>query len=154
MGLSILLIFNQGKCHDAGHEPDRFRHPAVPNTHPMITNITAPLPRLHLMAWRCPSCRKAAWVGCDSLCLVFRSGDHYVFAVGESTTTLTIRLSSAAIGLFKSHGIGADDLARIAARWALCRGMKAVTLELTSKEFTDLYLSVCPYLEEGLAHAA
>jgi hypothetical protein len=122
--------------------------------HPMTPSITSPQARLHLMGWRCPSCRKAPSVGCESLCLVFRSGEQYVFAVGDSTTTLTITLSSAAIGLFKSHGIGADDVARIAARWALGRGMTTVNLELSSDELTELYLSLCPYLNEGLPKAA
>jgi hypothetical protein len=121
---------------------------------PMISGITSPQPRLQLIGWRCPSCRKTPQVGCESLCLVFRSGEQYVFAVDDSTKIFTVRLSSAAIGLFKSHGIGADDLARIAARWALGRGRKTVTLELSSQEFTDLYLSLCPYLDEGLPQAA
>jgi hypothetical protein len=53
--------------------------------------------------------------GNDGLLLVFRSGEQYIFALGDSTKTLPVRLASAAIGLFRSHGIGADDLARLAA---------------------------------------
>jgi hypothetical protein len=135
MGLSILLTPQPRSCDDSENEPYHFRRPALPK---LCTPMIA----------------KVAQAGCASLCLVFRSGEQYVFAVGDSTKTFTVRLSSAAIGLFKSHGIGADDLARIAARWALGRGMKTVTLELTSEEFTDLYLSVYPYLDEGLSRAA
>jgi hypothetical protein len=92
--------------------------------------------------------------GNDRLLLVFRSGEQYVFAIDDSAKTLPIRLSSAAIGLFKSHGIGADDLARLAARWALRRGLTRVDLALSSEHFTELYLAISPDLEDGLRQAA
>jgi len=155
MGLPILLTPNHGDAMTQNTSPTACATPHCPTcARPMISSVRSPQPRLHLMGWRCSSCRKASQVGCESLCLVFRSGEQYVFAVGDSPTTLAIKLSSAAIGLFKSHGIGADDLARIAARWALGRGMTTVNLELSSDEFTELYLSLCPYLDEGLPQAA
>ena len=156
MGLPILLTLQQGDAAmTQATSPTASATLQCPTCAPAnIATVASPQPRLQLMGWRCPSCRKAAPVGCESLCLVFRSGEQYVFAVGDSTKTFTVRLSSAAIGLFKSHGLGADDVARIAARWALGRGMDTVTLELSSEEFTDLYLSVCPYLDEGLPQAA
>jgi hypothetical protein len=80
--------------------------------------------------------------------LVFRSGEQYIFALDNCATTLPVRLSSAAIGLFKNHGIGADGLARRAARWAMSRGMVSVDLALTSEYFTELYLTVSTYLQE------
>ena len=92
--------------------------------------------------------------GNDGLLLVFRSGEQYIFALGDSTKTLPVRLSSAAIGLFKSHGIGADDLARLAARWALSRGLNSVDLALSSEHFTELYLTVYPDFVDALRQAA
>jgi hypothetical protein len=86
--------------------------------------------------------------------LVFRSGEQYIFAIDDCATTLPIRLSSAAIGLFKSHGIGADDLARLAARWALSRELSSVDLSLSSEHFTELYLTVYPNVEDARRQAA
>jgi hypothetical protein len=90
----------------------------------------------------------------ESLVLVFRSGEDYVFTVGDSTTTLPIGLSSAAIGLFKSHGLGAHDVARLAAQWAMSRGMRAVNFAQSRDDFTDLYLSAVPSLTERVSQAA
>jgi hypothetical protein len=88
--------------------------------------------------------------GHDRLVLVFRSGEDYVFTMGESATTLSVRLSSAAVSLFKSHGIGADDLASLAAQWAWGRHMTRVDLAVTSDHFTELYLALSVYLDNGL----
>jgi hypothetical protein len=85
---------------------------------------------------------------------MFRSGEQYIFALNTSSTTLPVRLSSAAIGLFKSHGIGADDLASLAARWALSRGLNSVDLALSSEHFTELYLTVYPDFVDALRQAA
>ena len=90
----------------------------------------------------------------ERLVLVFRSSEDYIFAVGDSTNTLIVRLSSEAIGLFKSHGIGADDLARLAARWAHGCRRTSVDLALTGKDFPELYLAVFPSLEDGLRQVA
>jgi hypothetical protein len=90
----------------------------------------------------------------ERLILIFRSGEEYVFTMGDSTMTLPVRLSSAAIGLFKSHGMGADDLAHLAAQWALRRNMTSVDLALSNEHFTELYLAISPDLEDGLRQAA
>jgi hypothetical protein len=73
--------------------------------------------------------------------LVFRGGEEYVFAYGSSNGMLTVALSSEAIALFKSHHIGADELARRAAEWALLRGRVSgtVTLGLQHEEFAAFY---------------
>jgi hypothetical protein len=86
--------------------------------------------------------------------LVFRSGDQYVFTIGESTQTIAVRLSSAAIGLFQSHGLGADDVARLAARWGLGRGVITVDLNVKNEDFTALYLELYPFLVKELEQAA
>lgn len=90
----------------------------------------------------------------DRLHFVFRGGEDYVFAVDDSSNTLCVRLSSAAIGLFKSHGIGAEDLALLAARWAHGCRITSVDLALTGEDLTELYLTVFPSLDDGLRRVA
>ncbi|HJR76589.1 MAG TPA: hypothetical protein VJ805_06435 [Nitrospiraceae bacterium] len=66
---------------------------------------------------------------------------EYVFAYGSSRGMLTVVLSTEAIALFKSHDIGADELVRKAAEWALLRGRASgtVTLGLHHEELAAFY---------------
>jgi hypothetical protein len=94
-----------------------------------------------LLKWHCSHCAHAGMTAKHGIQLVFRSGLEYVFAYGSSTGMLTVMLSSEAIALFKTHHIGADELARRAAEWALLRGRphSRVNLGLQHEELAALY---------------
>ena len=86
--------------------------------------------RIELLTWRCSRCAHMGMTARHGIQLVFRSGLGYVFAYGSSNEMLTVMLSSQAIALFKTHHIGADELARRAAAWALLRGRPCSTVNL------------------------
>lgn len=111
------------------------RYPMVPATH----NRSADSNRL--LEWHCTRCTHTGKTAGPKMHLVFRGGFQYVFAYDVSGLTLTVILSSPAIGLFNSHHIGADELAWKAAEWALLRGQinKAVDLGLKSDDLPNFY---------------
>lgn len=94
-----------------------------------------------LLRWRCSQCAHTGLTARQGIQLVFRGGMEYVFAYGSSSGMLTVALSSEAIALFKSHRIGADELARRAAEWALLRGRASgtETLGFHDEEFAAFY---------------
>ena len=94
-----------------------------------------------LLVWHCSHCAHQGVTARQGIQLVFRGGEEYVFAYGSSKGMLTVALSSEAIALFKSHHVGADELARRAAEWALLRGRVSgtVTLSLQHEEFAAFY---------------
>jgi hypothetical protein len=94
-----------------------------------------------LLVWHCSHCAHQGMTAKQGIQLVFRGGEEYVFAYGSSSGMLTVALSSEAIALFKSHHIGADELARRAAEWALLRGRVSgtVTLGLQHEELAAFY---------------
>ena len=110
--------------------------PMVPSTHQFQGADSN-----ELLGWRCSQCAHTGLTARQGIQLVFRGGMEYVFAYGSSSGMLTVALSSEAIGLFKSHHIGADELARKVAEWALLRGCAGgtVTLGLHDEELSAFY---------------
>ncbi len=117
--------------------------PCCPSHYPMVPaaqhNRGADSNRL--LEWHCTQCAHTGHTPSRKMQLVFRGGFQYVFAYDASGRTLTVVLSSAAIGLFNSHHVGADELAWRAAGWALLRGHinRTVDLGLTSDDLADFY---------------
>ena len=108
--------------HPMAQSPDTFRN----------TDAT------ELLEWYCPYCAHKGMTAKRGIQLVFRAAGEYVFAYAGSKDTLTVTLSSSAIGLFKSHHIGADELAWRAAEWALLRGRTRGT-DLKAEELARFY---------------
>jgi hypothetical protein len=105
-----------------------------------------------LLQWHCSSCAHIGVTASQGLQLVFRGGQEYIFTFGGSMTTLSVVLTGPAIGLFRTHMIGADELAWRAAEWALLRGRVGgtVRLDLQSYDLADLYLYL--YADEVSGH--
>lgn len=94
-----------------------------------------------LLEWRCSTCGHRGYTASLGLQLVFRGEKEYIFTFGRSMSTLTVRLSSPAVGLFRSHLIGADELASRTAEWALLRGRKGGIVSLgLQDDLADFYL--------------
>jgi len=115
--------------------------PSCSSLHPMaLSPRNLRNPEIHeLLEWHCPHCAHKGMTARRGVQLVFRAADEYVFAYAGSKETLTVTLSSAAIGLFKSHHIGADELAYRAAAWALLRGRTEGTVNLRAEELAQFY---------------
>ena len=94
-----------------------------------------------LLTWHCSHCAHAGMTARHGIQLVFRSGLKYVFVYGSSSGMLTVVLSSEAVALFKTHHMGADELAKRAADWALLRGRpnSTVNLGLQHEELASFY---------------
>jgi hypothetical protein len=94
-----------------------------------------------LLKWHCSHCAHAGMTARQGIQLIFRSGLEYVFAYGSSNGMLTVMLSREAIALFKTHHIGADELARRAAEWWLLLGRPngMVNLGLRHEEMAAFY---------------
>lgn len=94
-----------------------------------------------LLEWRCSTCGHKGYTASLGLQLVFRGEKEYIFTFGHSMATLTVRLSSPAVGLFRSHLIGADELASRTAEWALLHGRKSGIVSLgLQDDLADFYL--------------
>jgi hypothetical protein len=75
--------------------------------------------------------------------LVFRGGYEYVFAQGETTDTLTVTLSTAAINMFEKYNVTPDDLAKQAAEWAVSMKRWSGTVDFSAA--SDDLLEFCQF---------
>ena len=70
----------------------------------------------------CTLCRHQGFRSREGVILLFRGGYEFKFSYGPSVQTITIVLSSAAVNLWSTHDVKDDQLAKIAAEWALLCG--------------------------------
>ncbi|GMV50213.1 hypothetical protein FBQ96_02830 [Nitrospirales bacterium NOB] len=93
----------------------------------------------------CPSCGHRGFKSREGVLLLFRCGSDYQFSYGPSVKTITVALSSAAVNLWSTHGVSADQLAKMAAEWGLVCGRPSqrVRLRISEPDFADCYLYFC-----------
>ena len=93
----------------------------------------------------CTLCGHRGFRSRDGVILLFRGGYEYKFSYGPSIQTLNIVLSSAAVNLWGTHDVSDDQLAKIAAEWALLCGhtSRQIHLGIPAEEFADCYLYFC-----------
>lgn len=101
--------------------------------------------RTGLEAMECPLCGHRGFRSREGVSLLFRGGYEFKFSYGPSIQIITIVLSSAAVNLWGTHDVTDDQLAKIAAEWALLCGHKdgQVHLGIPSEQFADFYLYFC-----------
>ena len=104
-------------------------------------------PRRGLELMICPTCGHRGFRSREGVLLLFRGGYEFKFSYGPSIQTITIVLSSAAVNLWSTHDVKDDQLAKIAAEWALLCGRtdKQVHLGIPAEEFADFYLYFCKH---------
>ena len=93
----------------------------------------------------CTQCGHRGFRSREGVLLLFRGGLEFKFSYGPSLQTVTVVLSSASVNLWGTHGVNEDQLAKIAAEWALLCGNKIqrVHLGLPAEELADFYLYFC-----------
>ncbi len=93
----------------------------------------------------CTLCGHRGFRSREGVILLFRGGYEFKFSYGPSVQTITIVLSSAAVNLWSTHDVKDDQLAKIAAEWALLCGhtSRQVHLGIPAEEFADFYLYFC-----------
>ncbi|MBI4000943.1 MAG: hypothetical protein HY348_04075 [Nitrospira defluvii] len=93
----------------------------------------------------CTRCGHRGFRSQEGVILLFRGGYEFKFSYGPSVQTITIVLSSAAVNLWSTHDVTDDQLAKIAAEWALLCGhtSRQVHLGIPAEEFADFYLYFC-----------
>ncbi len=101
--------------------------------------------RMGLEPMVCTLCGHRGFRSREGVLLLFRGGYEFKFSYGPSIHTITIVLSSAAVNLWGTHDVTDDQLAKIAAEWALLCGhtSKQVHLGIPADEFADFYLYFC-----------
>ena len=101
--------------------------------------------QLGLESMVCPRCGHRGFRSRDGVILLFRGGYEFKFSYGPSVQTITIVLSSAAVNLWGTHNVHEEQLAKIAAEWALLCGRtgNSVHLGIPAEEFADFYLYFC-----------
>ena len=84
--------------------------------------------------------------------LLFRGGYEFKFSYGPSIQTITIVLSSASVNLWGTHDVNEEQLAKMAAEWALLCGRadKQIHLGIPAEEFADFYLYFCRHHRSSL----
>lgn len=104
-------------------------------------------PRTGLEPMVCPVCGHRGFRSRDGVILLFRGGYEFKFSYGPSIRTITIVLSSAAVNLWSTHNVNDDQLAKLAAEWALLCGRteRQVHLGIPAEEFADFYLYFCTH---------
>lgn len=104
-------------------------------------------PRTGLEPMVCLVCGHRGFRSRDGVILLFRGGYEFKFSYGPSIQTITIVLSSAAVNLWSTHDVKEDQLAKIAAEWALLCGHtgRQIHLGIPAEEFADLYLYFCKH---------
>jgi hypothetical protein len=102
-------------------------------------------PRTGLELMICTLCGHRGFRSRDGVILIFRGGYEYKFCYGPSIQTISIVLSSAAVNLWGTHGVSDDQLAKIAAEWALLCGhtTRPIHLGIPAEDFADCYLYFC-----------
>ena len=95
----------------------------------------------------CTTCGHRGYRSREGVLLLFRGGYEFKFSYGPSTQTITIILSSAAVNLWSTHDVKDDQLAKIAAEWALICGRldKQIHLGIPAEEFAEFYLYFCKH---------
>lgn len=93
----------------------------------------------------CTLCGHRGFRSREGVILLFRGGYEFKFSYGPSIQTISIVLSSAAVNLWSTHDVNDDQLAKIAAEWALLCGhtSRQVHLGIPAEEFADFYLYFC-----------
>lgn len=93
----------------------------------------------------CTTCKHKGLRSREGVIPLFRGGHEFKFSYGPSTRTVTVRLSSASVNLWGTHGVSEEQLAKLAAEWTLLCGntKKPVNLGIPAEEFADLYLYFC-----------
>ena len=101
--------------------------------------------RTGLETWVCSVCGHRGYRSREGVIPLFRGGHEFKFSYGPSTHTITVVLSSASVNLWGTHGVNEEQLAKMAAEWALLCGniKKPVHLGLPSEEFAEFYLYFC-----------
>jgi hypothetical protein len=125
------------------HRPPRC--PKYGCGHVMMIDSSGLNPISGLRRWSCAVCGHNGMTTEHGMNLLFRGGLEYVFGFGVSLTPLTIVLSSAAIGLYSSHGVKTDELAALMAEWVLLSGKceGKVFFSLETEAFADFYNYFC-----------
>lgn len=93
----------------------------------------------------CTLCGHRGFRSREGVILLFRGGYEFKFSYGPSIQTISIVLSSAAVNLWGTHDVNDDQLAKIAAEWALLCGhtSRQIHLGIPAEEFADFYLYFC-----------
>jgi hypothetical protein len=73
--------------------------------------------------------------------VLFGLRHEFLIGYGPSLSTMTIKLSEAALTLFGEHGLTPDRIAAYAAEWALLSGCKTGIVRLSGNQsaLTDCY---------------
>lgn len=104
-------------------------------------------PRTGLEPMVCLACKHRGFRSREGVILLFRGGYEFKFSYGPSIQTITIVLSSAAVNLWSTHDVNDDQLAKLAAEWALLCGHagRQIHLGIPAEEFADFYLYFCKH---------
>jgi hypothetical protein len=72
--------------------------------------------------------------------LVFRSGHEYVFIQGETSDFLTVKVPVTAMNMFEQYAVTEEDVARLAAEWALyCKRTRKIVDLSSSDDLSEFY---------------
>ena len=95
----------------------------------------------------CQQCGHRGFQSREGVMLLFRGGYEFKFSYGPSLQTITIILSSASVNLWGTHDVNDEQLAKLAAEWALLCGRadRQVHLGIPAEEFADFYLYFCKH---------
>jgi hypothetical protein len=95
----------------------------------------------------CQQCGHRGFQSREGVMLLFRGGYEFKFTYGPSVQTITVVLSSASVNLWGTHDVNEEQLAKLAAEWALLCGRadKQVHLGIPAEEFADFYLYFCKH---------
>ena len=100
----------------------------------------------------CRHCGHRGFQSREGVMLLFRGGYEFKFSYGPSIQTITIVLSSASVNLWGTHDVNEEQLAKMAAEWALLCGRadKQIHLGIPAEEFADFYLYFCRHHRSSL----
>ena len=100
--------------------------------------------RTGLETWICSVCGHQGYRSREGVIPLFRGGHEFKFSYGPSTHTITV-VPVPHPSTWGTHGVNEEQLAKMAAEWALlCGNIKsAVHLGLPSEEFAEFYLYFC-----------
>jgi hypothetical protein len=96
--------------------------------------------RTALQHLRCPGCAHRGMRALGGLQLRSAAEHDFLVSYGPTPSFITVKLSSAAVDLFRAHGVAPDQLAIYAAEWALIMGQRSGRVNLGGD---NLALSAC-----------